>query len=566
MKPILYESTELDFGIHNGLGILSDVASCVVTEERNGAYELEMTYPTGGIHFDELLPDRILYVKAHTEGTPQAFRIYKLSKPMRGLVSVFAQHISYDLTSIAVSPFSADGVAGVFDAFSSNSVVSNPFSFFTDLAAGGNYQIRVPVSIRAILGGSDTSILETYGGEYEFDNLIVKLLAQRGRDTGVVIRYGKNMTALDQDIDTANVITAVYPYYTSEEKLVTLPEKIVQVVANPARQKVAPLDLTKSFETPPSVAMLRAAAEAYVANANLETPLVSVDVSFAQLEGETLGLCDIVSVEFADLGVSLKAKVVKTVYDALLDRYTSIEVGDIKSTIAGTIATASAEAAAVTNGVVYREADASGNRTAEVRAGIIRLDSTTDGVQNGTQIWRSSIAWYENNQEVTHLDCGEYGFRFFAFNSGVYFYTGNGEYLLNGNDTVKFGISAPPTTASATNARLNQDGSGYYILSEVTSARRYKKNINDIDETHAAEVIAGLRPITYEPNNDHESGTFYGFIAEEVENVEPLLCDYKTTNGEREVQSVQYDRFTAVIIKELQRLNKKIEELENASN
>ena len=49
MIPILFEKNTESFN-NNGIGCLADVVSCIVEEERNGAYELEMRYPIYGIH------------------------------------------------------------------------------------------------------------------------------------------------------------------------------------------------------------------------------------------------------------------------------------------------------------------------------------------------------------------------------------------------------------------------------------------------------------------------------------------------------------------------------------
>ena len=99
MKPVLYPSQETAFG-SNGLGILTDAASCVITEERNGAFELEMTYPVSGIHYKEIAPRCIILAKPNPVDDPQPFRVYRTTKPMGGLVTIYGEHISYDLAGV----------------------------------------------------------------------------------------------------------------------------------------------------------------------------------------------------------------------------------------------------------------------------------------------------------------------------------------------------------------------------------------------------------------------------------------------------------------------------------
>ena len=342
----LYEVNETEFN-HNGLGVLSDAADAEVTEERNGAFELTMQYPSGGWLFSELKNRRIIYCPAYPGGTPQPFRIYRITKPMGGLVTVYAEHISYDLSGVMLSRFSAGSAAEAFAKLPQYAVGNNPFTFFTDKSTQAVFQLTVPASIRSKLGGSEGSLLDVYGGEYVFDGFTVKLLNERGQNRGVSIRYGKNLTDLTQEENIQAVYTGVYPYWAKEEDYFELPEKTVNAEGDFGFTRLMPLDLSSEFEEKPSAEQLRAEAQEYMKANKIGVPKVSLTVSFFPLEQseeykdlallETVYLCDTVNVEFSALGVSATAKVVKTVYDVLRKRYRSIELGDAKSNIADTI-------------------------------------------------------------------------------------------------------------------------------------------------------------------------------------------------------------------------------------
>lgn len=342
----LYEANETEFN-HNGLGVLSDAADAEVTEERNGAFELTMQYPSGGWLFSELKNRRIIYCPAYPGGTPQPFRIYRITKPMGGLVTVYAEHISYDLSGVMLSRFSAGSAAEAFAKLPQYAVGNNPFTFFTDKSTQAVFQVTAPASIRSKLGGSEGSLLDVYGGEYVFDGFTVKLLNERGQNRGVSIRYGKNLTDLTQEENIQSVYTGVYPYWAKEEDYFELPEKTVNAEGNFGFTRLMPLDLSSEFEEKPSAEQLRAEAQEYMKANKIGVPKVSLTVSFFPLEQseeykdlallETVYLCDTVNVEFSALGVSATAKVVKTVYDVLRKRYRSIELGDAKSNIADTI-------------------------------------------------------------------------------------------------------------------------------------------------------------------------------------------------------------------------------------
>jgi phage minor structural protein len=347
--PILYKPTETAFN-HNGCGILGDCAACFVSEVGNGEFELSMQYPMDGIHFEDIQSRSIIKAKPDQFREPQLFRVYNISKPnMNGIVNISAQHISYDLSGIPVSPFTADGVAMALSGLKSNAVVDCPFEFWTDKETTGKFTVPYPASIRSRLGGVQGSILDNYGGEYEFDNFTVKLHNNRGMDRGVSVRYGKNLVSLKQEENCQNIATGIYPYWQNQETgaVVQLPEKVVNAPGEYDFQKIRTVDFTSYFETEPTEEQLRNATERYIQNNEIGVPIVSLDVSFVQLQKseeykhlqllERVSLFDTLSVEFPALKVSARAKAVKIVYNVLLDRVESVTLGSVRANIADTI-------------------------------------------------------------------------------------------------------------------------------------------------------------------------------------------------------------------------------------
>ena len=348
--PILYSATETNFD-HNGIGILSACVSCEVTEEANGMFELAIQYPMDGIHYTEIADRVIIKAKPDQFREPQLFRVYAISKPMSGIVSIFAEHISYELSGIPVSPFSAHNVISALQGLKDNAVVDCPFDFWTDKSTEAEFITSVPSSIRSKLGGSSGSILDVYAGEYEFDNYTVKLHNNRGINRGVSIRYGKNLTNIKQDQNCSNVATGVYPYWAGNidgsDIVVQLPEKIINAPGTYNFVKIKMLDFSQAFEAQPSEEQLRTATEDYIENHNIGVPDVSWTVSFAQLEQsdeykglkllERVSLFDTVNVEFPALNVSANAKAVQVVYDVLMDRVKSVTLGSVRANIADTI-------------------------------------------------------------------------------------------------------------------------------------------------------------------------------------------------------------------------------------
>ena len=369
MIPILYYGTETSF-TSNGLGRLNDIIECTVTEERNSIYECEFTYPITG-KFYQLM---VTMVEAYSTGDYtrsgiiacihddkhdiQPFDLYSVSSPIDGVVTFNAHHISYRTNDEILFPFDASSVAQVFAGIDSYIQGGSAFTFWTDKTTVGNFEITTPHNVREILGGSEGSILDIYGsGEYEFDKFSIKLYGRRGIDSGITIRYGKNLTDIERNLDSSDTYNAVAPFWDStvsyedgstEDVVVTLDELTVKSSAVTGSQKARPLDLTSEFEEMPTQAQLRARAVQYLENNEPWVPKDNVRVSFVQLWQteeyanvailQRLSLCDTVSVYYPALGIiANKQKVTRVVYNVMLERYDEMEIGSSSASLSDTI-------------------------------------------------------------------------------------------------------------------------------------------------------------------------------------------------------------------------------------
>lgn len=346
MKPILYTADRTSFD-DNGLGILSDAVSCKVTRELNGQYELEMRYPVEGVHYGEIALRSILRVAVDPGKDIQPFRIYRITPAMGGVATIYARHVAYDLGGYVVAPFAAADAPSAVAGIKNHALPSGmPFELSTDKTTVASMAVTAPTSAWALLGGQQGSLLDVYGGEYEFDGWAVRLLTRCGADRGVAVRYGKNLTDLTQDSNCASCYTGVVPYWKDNETTVMAPP--VYAEGDFGYTKLMPLDLSSDFEEQPTEAELQAAGAAYVKRNQIGVPIVSWDVKLAllaQASGyedvahlEQIYLGDTVGVHFARLGVDAKARVNKIVWDCLLERYDSVALGSVKATIAATIA------------------------------------------------------------------------------------------------------------------------------------------------------------------------------------------------------------------------------------
>ena len=348
MIAILFEKNSVIFD-YNGIGRLTDAIECRVTEERNGQFDLEMIYPTVGVLYDELQVGRIIVCKPNRTQDRQGFEIYKITKPLNQRVTVLAHHVSYRASFIPVAPFNATGLTNTFTGLNNNALEGNPFTFDSNITNSATvYMQNTLKNLRQCLGGTKGSVLDLFGGEYEWDNYDIYLWQHRGTDKGVALRYAKNITDINQEESIENTITGVIPYWQNSDATVSFYGDIqyTSTASQYAYHRTEILDLSSEFQSAPTLAQLNQARQNYILRAEIGNPEKNIQVSFIDLSQTTEGtaildnvdLCDIVHVIYEPLGITYDAKVIKTVWDVLRDRYTSIEVGTVRSTFSKTIA------------------------------------------------------------------------------------------------------------------------------------------------------------------------------------------------------------------------------------
>ncbi|MGN1111567.1 MAG: phage tail spike protein [Acutalibacteraceae bacterium] len=494
MIPVLYDKSEKDFS-HNGIGFLTDTIKATVTEERNGSYELSFQYPVTGQWYNKITDGSIIKTKANETSDLQLFRIYKSSKPLKGIVTYSAEHISYDLNGLPTTGLvikSATPQMAITQALES-SPLEHSFTAVSDISTLNSTSILTPCSVRAILGGQEGSVLDVWGGEYEFDNFVIKLHAHRGTNNGVSIEYGKNLTDIKQESNIADCYTHLMPYAVynkddgsgeAKEVYVYLFEKVIALTAaeNIGHYKAYIMDFSDHFgdDEIPTEEALRAKATAYAAAADLSTPKVNITVSFVQLWQtkeykniaplERVNLCDTVTVRFSKLGITATAKVIKTVYDSLKEKYDSIELGDAKSSFADTANKTKSDIANIRHTIKTGEAKAA----EELKRAISNATNLITGNSGGNVVLHPS----EKPQEILILDKPniDEAIKVWRWNSGGLGYSSTG---YNGNFrlamTMNGAIVADFITAGTLNGALLKADS---VQASAISAS-YKEAVTD---------------------------------------------------------------------------------------
>lgn len=337
--PILYEQID-NIGTvpnNNGLGVLTDCLECMVTEERNGIYELEMKYPISGIHSKELIERRILKVKPNFTDDPQLFRISSVERVLEGVISVYARHISYDLSGYVITSGSASNVGAACRLLENK---ANNWTITTDKDVSATFTITEPSSVRSWFGGKEGSLLDIYGtGEWKYNNFTCSFLQHRGVDRGVTVKYAKNLLSLNQGVDSSNIITGVLPFWKDSQNGEVILGNTQTTSITLDVPNVYTLDCSQTFQNKPTIEQLNSEAIKYIGRNETQIAKQNIKLDFLQIGQlkDRVDLCDTVTIDYEDFGIKGKAKCITTTWDVLKDRYDSIEIGEPKTNITDTI-------------------------------------------------------------------------------------------------------------------------------------------------------------------------------------------------------------------------------------
>lgn len=423
MIPILYDPDDIAGTVPSnyGEGALTDAISCTVREERNGAYELEMVYPQNG-QFSKLIQQAsVIKAKPNFTDNPQLFRVYKIDKTLDGQLTVYAQHISYDLGGqLILSGTASTAVAACLLL----TTASDYFNITTDKTVTADFNVSEPSSIRSWFGGKQGSLLDVYGGEWHYDNYNATLKQSRGQNRGVVIRYGKNLTQLDRSASDEAKVTAIVPFYKAENGSITYasPNQEISTGIPFAVDKKQAIDFTQEVDiesATPIATQLTNLANAYISNHSFHSYNITLDFVQSGELSERVDLCDTVTIYYSDGSANNNVKCIETVWDVLEERYISTTFGDPLTNIADTIVALNKVQEDVPS-VSYMEQTI--NRATELITGnrggyVILHDTDSDGtpdeilimntpdINTATAVWR----WNKNGLGYANSYSGPYG-------------------------------------------------------------------------------------------------------------------------------------------------------------
>lgn len=358
MKPILYKANETTFETY-GLGEI-DATKALVTRERNGNYTLYIEYPASGRLASVFKNDMRIKSDAGLRTKNQTFYISRIVKSSKGIIKIYAKHISHLTEFMAMRNRTlVNGTASnALSIWASNTLGGIRFDTWSDITTSNrtSWDIANVKNAREALGGKEGSILDVWGGEFEFDNTTIRLHKQLGRKSPIVLEYGRNILSAEDEQDIEATYTSIYPYATytpestgstdgrTEAITVELPEKYIdsKYVGLYNERRVEIVDFSSSFKEKevPTADKLRNLANAYIVNNNVGLPKINTKIEYVDLSEaldhasnqilEEAELCDIVPIYYPPIGITSEdGKLTTIVFDVLRGVNDSVEVGTI---------------------------------------------------------------------------------------------------------------------------------------------------------------------------------------------------------------------------------------------
>lgn len=465
MRPVLFKPDATAFTT-NGIGVLNDVTECIVTEALNGEFELNMKILVSDPYFEQIKIGSIIAAIPNNTSGRQAFVVEQITKPIEGECDIYATHIAQHRSKlIPVGIFSATSLSNALTKIASNSLETNPFTLTTDKSSSVDMVLTEPRSFRECLGGKEGSLLDIYGGEYQYDNFNIRLLNHRGRDNGVQILYGKNMSGFNAENDFGwdQSATGVKPYWKDENNVVIGDIQYSQYKDLYPYAKTVTVDFSSDIENQPTKAQLESYASTWINSRGLPVTNISVEINELINENMTVGLGDTVKVINDLYGVNYSSRIISTEFDVLTERYSNVEIGDKKATINDAISdTASSET--VVQGTTYTAGD-----------GISIVADVISSFVNTTDLWTNpnpTASYYDTEA----IDLSSYRYVLVIFRNSSFYLSAIAE--VGGGGFVSMGLFRNYyRTFSVTTTGVAFDHCKYYGTYGTNSTQNSDGNI-----------------------------------------------------------------------------------------
>ena len=347
----VFSPTDTEYASNGDVVVIPTKAR--VKNADNGAYYLELVC---SIDYNAYIQANNI-ITAPTPQGEQAFRITDITKNKNKL-TVKAWHVFYDANNLLIADSYAEDKTcnDALDHFNSATDTTSPFTVSSDVTSINSYRC-----VRKSLTECINTVIERWGGHLVRDNWSISILSEIGTDNGVTIEYKKNLENLTAEYNWENVVTKLMPVgkdgllldevYVYSDTQYSIPfTKTVSFSQDIDEEDYK--DSTGTVDTEAYTAALKEDLAAQAQEYVNKYYLPSVNYKLKGNPEKVTDIGDIIEVKDDRIGVDILTNVISYEYDALQEKYVSLEFGNFTNSLSNLMSNISSSTSNKVDGAV----------------------------------------------------------------------------------------------------------------------------------------------------------------------------------------------------------------------
>lgn len=310
---------------------LHEASKAIVSEEINGDYILNVTYPITDTRIYKLLKEDMLIIAPTPTTGRQLFRIKEV-KEDDDFINLTCPHITEDVFKRSIRPMrvsNATAQTALNTMITQSKTSLGIFTFSSNIFEKRTFTTTEVETLYNILLDGKHSIVGTWEGEIIRNNFLIDIQKNRGTDRGVVITTHQSLNKYDRERNSSSVITRIHLKSTFKPEG-SEQERTINITIDSPLINDYPYINEAEYENNnlKTEAELRKWGEAKFKNGNIDKPSDKIEIEAYELDGQNVNLGDTARIMSLKHDVMAKKKAVGYKFDALSEEYLTITFDD----------------------------------------------------------------------------------------------------------------------------------------------------------------------------------------------------------------------------------------------
>lgn len=310
---------------------LHEASKAIVSEEINGDYILNATYPITDTHIYKLLKEDMLIIAPTPMTGRQLFRIKEV-KEEDDFINLTCPHITEDVFKRSIRPMrvsNATTQTALNTMITQSKTSLGVFTFSSNIFEKRTFTTTEVETLYNVLLDGKHSIVGTWEGEIIRNNFLIDIPKNRGTDRGVVITTHQSLNKYDRERSSSSVITRIHLKSTFKPEG-SEQERTINVTVDSPLINDYPYINEAEYENNnlKTEADLRKWGEAKFKNGNIDKTGDKIEIEAHELDGQKVNLGDTVKIMSLKHDVMVEKKAVGYKFDALSGKYITITFDD----------------------------------------------------------------------------------------------------------------------------------------------------------------------------------------------------------------------------------------------